>query len=264
MTKPKTTRPLGDRLYARISPAQCEALHEAALSILERTGARLPLPSAVACLRDAGALVSDGDRVRVPRELVEWALERAPGTVTLHDRRGEPALVLDGTRTYYGPGSDCMSILDHRDGALRRPLLSDVRDAVRLVEALADLDFVTMRRWPWTSSTSSVPADSSSAPVIHDGTSASTGIRTSSSVRRGRPGRPRAPARSQIAPRSAWTRCSRPGPSQARVPRAASWPRWSKLPFGCRKGRRAPVVASAARSYLTVCPVALSRARRSR
>ena len=142
MTLLKTTRPLGDRLYARVSPAQCEALHEAALRILEQTGARLPLPSAVACLRDAGALVHDDDRVRIPRELVEWALERAPGAVTLHDRRGEPALVLDGTRTYYGPGSDCMSILDHRDGALRRPLLTDVRDAVRLVERLADLDFV--------------------------------------------------------------------------------------------------------------------------
>jgi trimethylamine---corrinoid protein Co-methyltransferase len=142
MTKPRTTRPPGDRLYARVSPAQCEALHEAALRILERTGARLPLPSAVACLGDAGALVSDGDRVRVPRELVEWALERAPDTVTLHDRRGEPALALDGTRTYYGPGSDCMSILDHRDGVLRRPLLSDVRDGVRLVEALGGLDFV--------------------------------------------------------------------------------------------------------------------------
>lgn len=142
MTDLKTTRALGDRLYARISPAQCEALHEAALLMLERTGARLPLPSAVERLRAAGALVSDGDRVRVPREVVAWALERAPGSVTLHDRAGGPALVLDGAHTYYGPGSDCMSILDHRDGALRRPLLSDVRDAVRLVEAHPDLDFV--------------------------------------------------------------------------------------------------------------------------
>ena len=49
MANPRTTRPLGDRLYARITPDQCEALHEAALHILEHTGARLPLPSAVAC-----------------------------------------------------------------------------------------------------------------------------------------------------------------------------------------------------------------------
>jgi len=142
MANPRTTRPLGDRLYARITPDQCEALHEAALHILEHTGARLPLESAVVSLRDAGALVSDGDRVRIPRALVEWALERAPGCVTLFDRRGEPTLVLDGTSTYYGPGSDCLSILDHRTGALRSPLLGDVRDAVRLADGLPDIDFV--------------------------------------------------------------------------------------------------------------------------
>ena len=142
MIDPKTTRPLGDRLYARISTAQCDALHEAALHILEHTGVRLPLGSAVTRLRDAGAIVSNSDRVRIPRKLVEWALARAPGSVTLYDRRGEPALVLDGTHTYYGPGSDCLSILDHRDGTTRTPSLGDVRDAIRLADRLPDLDFV--------------------------------------------------------------------------------------------------------------------------
>jgi trimethylamine--corrinoid protein Co-methyltransferase len=141
MAKPRT-RSLDDRLYARITPAQCESLHEAALHILEHTGARLPLPSAVHLLRDAGAVVSDGDRVRIPRDMVEWALERAPDSVTLFDRPGDRAMVLDGTRTFYGPGSDCLRILDHHNDAVRPPLLSDVCDAVRLVDALDDLDFV--------------------------------------------------------------------------------------------------------------------------
>ena len=41
-----------------------------------------------------------------------------------------------------GPGSDCLSILDHRSGALRTPLLGDVGDAVRLADGLPDIDFV--------------------------------------------------------------------------------------------------------------------------
>jgi len=135
-------RELGGPLYARVTPSQCETLHEAALRILERTGVRLPLPRAVALLREAGAAVSDAERVRVPRELVAWALERAPGIVTLHDRGGSPALVLDGTSTAYGPGSDCLHILDHRGGELRRPLLSDVTEAVRLAGALDEIGFV--------------------------------------------------------------------------------------------------------------------------
>jgi trimethylamine--corrinoid protein Co-methyltransferase len=136
------TRELGTPRYARISASQCEELHEAALAILDRTGVRLPSRRALALLASAGAPATAGDRVRVPRDLVEWALERAPRSLVLHDRAGAPALRLDGSRTYYGPGSDCLSVLDHRDGALRRPVLSDVADAVRVGEASDEIDFV--------------------------------------------------------------------------------------------------------------------------
>jgi trimethylamine--corrinoid protein Co-methyltransferase len=142
VTRPETTRSFGAPLYARISAAQCEAIHAAALSILERTGVRLSLPAAVERLRDAGAAVRDGDLVRIPPALVAWALERAPSSVTLYDRGGEAAMTLDGTRTFYGPGSDCLHVLDHRDGVVRAPTMDDVRDAVRLVDRLDDLDFV--------------------------------------------------------------------------------------------------------------------------
>lgn len=137
-----TGRHSGGPLYARVTSAQCEQLHEAALDILARTGVRVPLARAVALLREAGAGVTDGDRVRIPGELVDWALARAPRAVTLYGRNGEPALVLDGTATYYGPGSDCLRILDHRDGRLRAPLMADVVDAVRLAEASDELGFV--------------------------------------------------------------------------------------------------------------------------
>ena len=79
--------------------------------MLERTGVRLLLPRAVKLVREAGGLVRDTDHIRIPRELVSWALAAAPRSVTLYDRGGAPALVLDGTSTAYGPGSDCLHIL---------------------------------------------------------------------------------------------------------------------------------------------------------
>jgi trimethylamine--corrinoid protein Co-methyltransferase len=142
MLRPHRTRELGSSHFARVTEAQCEALHQAALSILGRTGVRLPSRSALALLAGADAEVTDGDRVRIPRELVEWALERVPRSLTLYDRSGAPALTLDGARTYYGPGSDCLSVLDHRDGALRQPVMRDVEDAVRVADASEDIDFV--------------------------------------------------------------------------------------------------------------------------
>jgi trimethylamine--corrinoid protein Co-methyltransferase len=99
------------------------------------------LPRAVALVREAGGF-AHGDRVRIPRELVEWALQTAPRSVTLCDRYGAPALTLDGTATAYGPGSDCLHILDHRTGERRAPVLADVIDGLRLADALEGIDFV--------------------------------------------------------------------------------------------------------------------------
>ena len=64
--------------YRRVTDAQCERLHRAAVSILERTGVRLELPRAVELLRGAGARVDADGIVRIPADLVDWALERAP------------------------------------------------------------------------------------------------------------------------------------------------------------------------------------------
>jgi trimethylamine---corrinoid protein Co-methyltransferase len=49
---------------------------------------------------------------------------------------------LEGARTYFGPGSDCPHIVDHRTGERRRAVLDDVREASRLCDALENIDFV--------------------------------------------------------------------------------------------------------------------------
>ncbi len=128
--------------YKRVSDAQCEALHRSAVGVLERTGVRLALPRAVELLRDAGALVDDAGTVRIPPSLVDWAFERAPHAFTIYDQTGEPAMALKGEVTFYGPGSDCLNLLDHRTGARRGPTMADVANGVRLVDALPNIDYV--------------------------------------------------------------------------------------------------------------------------
>jgi trimethylamine--corrinoid protein Co-methyltransferase len=85
---------LGNLRFARLTPEQCEQLHAASLTILERTGVRMFEPEAVELIRKAGAPVSEGNRVRIPARLVEQALSTAPKSVTLHDRLGSPRLRL--------------------------------------------------------------------------------------------------------------------------------------------------------------------------
>ena len=128
--------------YRRLSDEQCEKIHCASLEILERTGAVLYDQQAIDLLKKAGAFVSDGNRVRIPSGMVEKAFTTVPKRVVLCDRYGRRVMQVEGHRCFYGPGSDLLNIIDHRTNERRRALLSDVKDAMIMSDALPDIDYV--------------------------------------------------------------------------------------------------------------------------
>ena len=128
--------------FARLTPDECDRLHQASLDILERTGVRLYEPQALDLLRRAGAQVADGNRVRIPARLVEQALATAPRSVVLYDRNGQPVMPVEDHRIFFGPGSDCLNVVDHRTGKRRQPTLRDVVEGITVCDALEHIDFV--------------------------------------------------------------------------------------------------------------------------
>lgn len=128
--------------YGRLSQDQCQKLHNASLEILARTGARLYDQEAIDLLERAGASVSDGNLVRIPAGLVEKAFSTVPKRVTLYDRHGHSPIFLEEGTCHYGPGSDCLNIIDHRTGERRKPVLQDVVEAMTVCDALTHVDFV--------------------------------------------------------------------------------------------------------------------------
>jgi trimethylamine--corrinoid protein Co-methyltransferase len=74
--------------------------------------------------------------------MVEDAVASAPGRIVMCDRDGEPAMFLEGTRSYFGTGSDTLNVLDPRTGEHRRFIQSDLVDAYHLCDALPNIDFV--------------------------------------------------------------------------------------------------------------------------
>lgn len=128
--------------FPRLTDEQCRTIQEASLEILEQIGVRLELPEAVELLKKAGAKVTDENRVLIPPKLVESALATTPRRVTLYDRNGDPAMVVEGHRCFYGPGSDCLHIIDHRDGKRRDPVIQDVIEGTILCDFLTNIDFV--------------------------------------------------------------------------------------------------------------------------
>lgn len=127
--------------YRRMGRGTCEQIHLASLEILERVGIEAHDPRAREILADGGATVRD-QRVYLPEHLVEWALRQAPQRMTLYDRTGKVAIRAWGDNTYFGGGSDCLYVLDHRTGERRLARLEDVQNAVRLMDALPNIDFV--------------------------------------------------------------------------------------------------------------------------
>jgi trimethylamine--corrinoid protein Co-methyltransferase len=134
--------PLAFPRLGMLSREQCETIHRASLEILRRTGVRVYHQGALELLRRTEAVVSDGNLVRFPPGLVEWALKQAPSRITLC-RRGSAEVVapLEGHQVSFGTGSDCPNYLDPRTGERRPFTTADLVDCIHLVDALPELSF---------------------------------------------------------------------------------------------------------------------------
>jgi len=122
---------------------QCEIIHRASLEILRRTGVRVYHDGALALLREAGAVITDGNLAHLPAGLVEWALKQAPSRIVLCKRgSGEVAVLLEGRTVNFGPGSDCPNYLDPRSGERRKFTAADVVDCLHVCDALPEIAFV--------------------------------------------------------------------------------------------------------------------------
>lgn len=127
--------------FSRLGPQECDAIHSGSLEILERIGIDVRDEKAREVLAKGGAKV-DGIRVRIPEHVVAKALAVTPKRMILYDRNGKVTMRAEKYNSYFGGGSDCLNILDHRTGERRRPTLLDVKEAVILQDALPEIDFV--------------------------------------------------------------------------------------------------------------------------
>jgi len=124
-----------------LSDDQKKQVHQATLELLRRTGVRVVAPEVRELLDKAGCWL-DGDRVRIPPHLIEWAIRAAPSRVVMCDRNGDAAMFLEGRKGYYGTGSDTPFVLDAHTGERRQAVLGDVANVARLVDALPNIDFL--------------------------------------------------------------------------------------------------------------------------
>ena len=124
-----------------LSDDQLEEIHLATLEVLRRTGVVIKEPAGRDLLKKAGCWV-DGERVRIPAHLVEWAARMAPPRVALCDRNGQPAMFLERNKVYYGTGSDTPNVSDPYTGERRPAVLADIANISKVVDYLPNISFM--------------------------------------------------------------------------------------------------------------------------
>lgn len=127
--------------YSRLGRQECDKIHWASVEILEHVGIEVHDEKALNLLVKGGAR-ADGIVVRIPELMVLKALAVAPKHMTLFDQKGQIAIRAQGHNSYYGGGSDCLNVLDHRTGTRRLAVLQDVVDAQTVQDALPEFSFV--------------------------------------------------------------------------------------------------------------------------
>lgn len=117
-------------------------IHDSSIQILEQTGCKIHHAGVLDLLKSKGVKVGLDERVYIPEDLVDQAIEQAPSRITIYDRDQKPAMILEKNNVYYGTGSDCQYILDMETGRPEDFTFQQMQNAVRIADSLPHIDFL--------------------------------------------------------------------------------------------------------------------------
>lgn len=135
-------------LLSFLTERELDDIHYGSLEILEGTGLNVHHEEARKLLYDAGAYV-DGTNVKIPSNLVKYALDSAPNRIVMADREGNRVMPLEREATFFGTGSDLINTIDLYSGNRRPSTLKDVSDSAKLSDALPNIDFIMSYALPY-------------------------------------------------------------------------------------------------------------------
>lgn len=126
------------------SEDQIHRIHTSALSLLEDFGMECESDLILDIFEKEGGDVDRDSRViKVPPEMVEAALESAPGSFVLYGRQPDLDLLIEPGRVYFGMGGTSEPFFwDYGHGGPRSPTKADMINNTRVGEAATHVDFI--------------------------------------------------------------------------------------------------------------------------
>lgn len=143
----KSTKGFQGGQYKPLSDVQVRQIHQASLSVLERTGVQVEEEEALGLFKSAGANI-DGSRVRIPARMIDETLQNARSRVVLAGRDPDNDLILERNRVHIGTGGAALQVIDLEDQQVRSATLRDAGDMARLVDALDNIHFYLLPIYP--------------------------------------------------------------------------------------------------------------------
>ena len=126
-----------------LDPQQIKKIHDYSLEILRTVGLRVDSPEARRLFAKAiGSRAVDGNRVRIPADLVEWAIQAAPAQIDIYDRSGAPAFRLPD-QTRFGVGVTALYYQDPQTTAVVPFARKHMAICVRLGNSLPSFDAIS-------------------------------------------------------------------------------------------------------------------------
>ncbi|HEY5386402.1 MAG TPA: trimethylamine methyltransferase family protein [Thermoleophilia bacterium] len=123
-----------------LGAADMEYVHGQSLKLLAEVGVRFGSERALAALRAAGARIDEDTGIaRLPRDLVESGIARAPKSVLLAARDPAKDALLDHTSSWATHDGMGAMTLDHRSGERRPSTARDLVQAMTLADALDEI-----------------------------------------------------------------------------------------------------------------------------
>lgn len=128
-----------------LSEDDVRRIHQASLEVIETVGVRFPSDWVLDILEEAGAMVDrESQIVRIPGQVVEEALAKAPPSYVLCAREPALDLPLDGEHSYLSTDGCGVEVIDLETGERRRSTKRDVAESALVADYLPQIAFY----WP--------------------------------------------------------------------------------------------------------------------
>ncbi len=128
-----------------LSEDDVRRIHQASLEVIETVGVRFPSDWALDILEEASAMVDRESQIaRLPGQIVEDALAKAPPSYVLCARDPALDLPLDGEHSYLSTDGCGVEVIDLETGERRRSTKQDVAESALVADYLPQIAFY----WP--------------------------------------------------------------------------------------------------------------------